>query len=191
MVLPHKPCPNLLPSNSVYSAAHQTVYPAAHQLFSQLINCLASSSTVYPAAHQLFSQLINCLASSSTVYQVIKCYPCLSSSYTVHVYHFDCSYINVNVICMYLKARMHCKMKPGLKPRILAKRQGFSGKDLGRILGLLAKVNPPKTPGSWPRECPQDPKILEPLGQDCWPKIPRLRRKILAKMFPLGTVKKL
>ena len=81
---------------------------------------------------------------------------------------------------------MHCKMKPGLKPRILAKRQGFSGKDLGRILGLLAKVNPPKTPGSWPRECPQDPKILEPLGQDCWPKIPRLRCKILAKMFPLG-----
>jgi hypothetical protein len=185
VVLPHKPCPNLLPSNSVYSAAHQTVYPAAHQLFSQLINCLASSSTVYPAAHQLFSQLINCLASSSTVYQVIKCYPCLSSSYTVHVYHFDCSYINVNVICMYMKARMHCKMKSGLKPRILAKRQGFSGKDLGRILGLLAKVNPPKTPGSWPRECPQDPKILEPLGQDCWPKIPRLRCKILAKMFPL------
>ena len=62
----------------------------------------------------------------------------------------------------------------------------ISGKDLGRILGLLAKVNPPKTPGSWPRECPQDPKILEPLGQDCWPKIPRLRCKILAKMFPLG-----
>ncbi|KAL5493973.1 hypothetical protein EMCRGX_G015227 [Ephydatia muelleri] len=35
---------------------------------------------------------------------------------------------------------MHCRIKPGLKLRILTKSQGFSGKDLAMILGLLAKI---------------------------------------------------